>query len=462
MNDYDVNFTMEKGTAPDITNDVANEVENILLEQDEVELVSTNVRGQHESASISFVIKDSVENVDDFVEDLRVQFSEIKDAEEITVSGVGGLIGGAESQYTLVVNGSNFEDIQEASQEIVSKLKEVDGMADVGSSLEGKEPEIEMDLDEEKMAEKGLMPAMVGQSLRNLINGDVVTSMTVDGEKTDVKLQLNMEDISSLDQLGKQEINNVMGMPVALSEIGELKRVSNRNAITHLNADEYIMVYGQITDSNTGEVSAKADEAIAKLNLPNTVNYYKEGASAAMEEGFTNLAIAIAVSVLLVYMVMVIAFGEGKAPFVILFAIPFSVIGALLGLYIVDEPIGMPAMIGLLMLNGIVVTNAIVLVDKVKQNERIGMAKYEALIEAGAVRIRPILMTAIATVGALLPMAVSSHAGIVSSSLAVVVIGGLTTSTMLTLFIVPILYSLFNREKKVEKADGVQTVGESL
>ena len=116
-------------------------------------------------------------------------------------------------------------------------------------------------------------------------------------------------------------------------------------------------------------------------------------------------------------MVMVIAFGEGKAPFVILFAIPFSVIGALLGLYIVKEPIGMPAMIGLLMLNGIVVTNAIVLVDKVKQNERIGMAKYEALIEAGVVRIRPILMTAIATVGALLPMAMSSHAGIVSSSL---------------------------------------------
>ena len=138
MNDYDVNVTMEKGTAPDITNDVANEVENILLEQDEVELVSTNVRGQHESASISFVIKDSVGNVDDFVEDLRVQFSEIKEAKEITVSGVGGLIGGAESQYTLVVNGSNFEDIQEASEEIVSKLKEVDGMADIGSSLEGR------------------------------------------------------------------------------------------------------------------------------------------------------------------------------------------------------------------------------------------------------------------------------------------------------------------------------------
>ena len=144
------------------------------------------------------------------------------------------------------------------------------------------------------------------------------------------------------------------------------------------------MVYGQITDSNTGEVTAKADEVIAKLNLPERVNYYKEGASAAMEDGFKNLSHSDCCQrIYLVYMVMVIAFGEGKAPFVILFAIPFSVIGALIGLYIVDEPIGMPAMIGLLMLNGIVVTNAIVLIDKVKQNERIGMAKYEALIEAG-------------------------------------------------------------------------------
>ncbi|WML50138.1 efflux RND transporter permease subunit [Neobacillus sp. PS3-34] len=182
--------------------------------------------------------------------------------------------------------------------------------------------------------------------------------------------------------------------------------------------------------------------------MPKSVNHYKEGASAAMDEGFKNMAIAISVSILLVYLVMVIAFGEGKAPFVILFSIPFSVIGALIGLYIVNEPIGMPAMIGLLMLNGIVVTNAIVLIDKVKQNEKEGMGTHDSLIEAGVIRIRPILMTAIATVGALIPMALSAHAGIVSSSLAVVVIGGLTTSTLLTLFIVPVMYSLFHPKKK--------------
>ncbi len=111
-----------------------------------------------------------------------------------------------------------------------------------------------------------------------------------------------------------------MGMPVALNEVGELQRVNNRTLITHLNTNEYVMVFAQITDANTGDVTAKADEVIAQLDLPDTVSYYKEGASAAMADGFKNLTIAIAVSILLVYMVMVIAFGEGKAPFVILFA----------------------------------------------------------------------------------------------------------------------------------------------
>ncbi len=455
VNDYDISIKMEKGTSPEITNETALKVEDILLHREEIERVSTSVSGEFETASVSFAVKDSLENTDRFIEDLRGEFAGIKEAEEISVTGVGGIVGGSDSQYMLVVNGSDFADIKKASEEIVSELKNVAGLTDISTSLEGDEPEIELVFNEEQLAEKGLMPSMVGQGLRNLMNGDVVTTMTVDDEQTDVKLQLKIDDISSLEELGNQKVNNILGMPVALNEVGKLQRVNNRTLINHLNTNEYVMVFAQMTDANTGNVTAKADEVIAQLDLPDTVSYYKEGASAAMADGFKNLTIAIAVSIVLVYMVMVIAFGEGKAPFVILFAIPFSVIGALLGLFIVGEPIGMPAMIGLLMLNGIVVTNAIVLVDKVKQNEKAGMGVQESLIEAGVVRIRPILMTAIATIGALMPMAVSSHSGIVSASLAVVVIGGLTTSTLLTLYIVPVLYSLFNlksQEKTVPSA----------
>ncbi|WP_059172130.1 efflux RND transporter permease subunit [Bacillus sp. FJAT-27445] len=450
VSNYDVRLTMEKGTSPENTSGAASVVEDILLEKEEVKLVSTSVNGQFGSASISFEIKDSVKDADGFIKDLRGQFGKLNVAKEISVTGVGDFAGGAQSQYVLVVSGSDFEDIKSSSKDIVKELKGIKGMADVQSSLEGDEPEIQIELNDQKLAENGLMPAMVGKSLRELINGDVVTTMSMEESPTDVRIGLKMDSISSLDELGEQQITNVLGMPVKLKEIGELKRATNRTVITHLNQNEYVMVFAQITDSKTGDIAAKADKAIASLNLPDSVNYYKEGASAAMEEGFKNMAIAITVSILLVYLVMVIAFGEGKAPFVILFSIPFSLIGALLGLYLVNEPIGMPALIGLLMLNGIVVTNAIVLVDKVKQFEKTGLAAREALLEAGVIRIRPILMTAIATVGALIPMAVSSHAGIVSSSMAVVVIGGLATSTLLTLFIVPVMYSLFNPKKKVQ------------
>ncbi|WP_374722004.1 efflux RND transporter permease subunit [Peribacillus tepidiphilus] len=446
--DYDVSLTMEKGTAPKLTSQLAEKIENNLLDRKEIQSISTSVNGEYETALISFKVKETTDNVEGLIEEIREDFKQFKEAKEITVTGVGAMGGAGSSQYILVVEGSSLEDIKNASTKISSSLKEIKGMADIRTSMEGDEPEIALEMDEEKLKEHSLMPAMVGKSLRDAISGETITTITLDDEKKDVTLSVKLDELKSLDDLDELQIKNMLGEPVKLKEIGELKRVKNQMAITHLNGHEYAMVFGQITDSKTGEVTKKADEAIAKLDLPKGVTYYKEGASAAMEEGFTNMALALAVSIFLVYITMVIAFGEGKAPFVILFAIPFSVIGALLGLFAVNEPIGMPAMIGLLMLNGIVVTNAIVLIDRVKQNEKKGLEGKEAIIEAGVVRLRPILMTAIATVGALIPMAISSHAGIVSSSLAVVVIGGLATSTLLTLIIVPVLYSLFHPKKK--------------
>ncbi|MFJ7732144.1 efflux RND transporter permease subunit [Lysinibacillus sp. NPDC097231] len=445
VNDFKIEMTMAKGTALEKTADVASKVENILLNQKEINLIYTNIDTQSESATISFVVNDSVENLNEYVNDLRLQLTTITEPEEITVSGIGGIIGGAESRYTLVVKGTNFENIKRASEQITAALKKVKGMENVTTSLEGEVPEITFDLDDKKLAAQGIMPAMVAQSLRTLIKGDIVTTMRVEDETREVNLGMKMDEVTSLKDLGQLQISNVMGMPVFLHEIGELKRVNNLTSITHLNGNEYIMVYGTITDEKVGDVTAQADKIINNLQLPENISYYKEGVSASMDDGFRDLSIAIGISIFIVYLVMVFTFKEGKTPLVILFAIPFSIIGALIGLYIVKEPIGMPAMIGLLMLNGIVVTNAIVLVDKVKQFERCGMTKQKALIEAGVIRIRPILMTAIATMGALIPMAISNETGMISKSLSVVVIGGLSTSTFLTLFIVPILYSLLKK-----------------
>jgi len=154
-----------------------------------------------------------------------------------------------------------------------------------------------------------------------------------------------------------------------------------------------------------------------------------------------------------VYLVMVIAFGEAKAPFTILFALPLAIIGGLVGLFITGKVLDMPAMIGALMLVGIAVTNAIVLVDRVQQQRKKGLSIREALLEAGATRLRPILMTAIATICALLPMSLGmSEGALLSQSLAIVVIGGLTTSTFLTLIVVPVVYELiYHKQRKNEK-----------
>ncbi|MGE7129641.1 efflux RND transporter permease subunit [Lysinibacillus xylanilyticus] len=449
MNDFKIEMTMAKGTASMKTADVVSRIENILLERKDINLINTNIDGQSGSATIAFVVNDSISNMNEYVNDVRLRLTKITEPEEMTISGIGGIIGGAESRYTLVVNGASFEDLKKASEQITATLKEVQGMEDVTTSLEGEVPEIVFQLDDKKLAEKGITPGIVAQSLRTLINGDVVTTMRVEAETREVNLGLKMDEVTSLQDLGQLQISNAMGIPVVLHELGELKRINNITSLTHLNGHEYIMVYGTITDEKVGDVTAQADKAINNLHLPENISYYKEGVSASMDDGFKDLSIAIGISVFLVYLVMVFTFKEGKAPFVILFAIPFSIIGALIGLYIMKEPIGMPAMIGLLMLNGIVVTNAIVLVDKVKQFERCGMTKQQALIKAGVVRIRPILMTAIATMGALIPIAISNETGMISKSLSVVVIGGLSTSTFLTLFIVPILYSLFKNHKEV-------------
>jgi multidrug efflux pump subunit AcrB len=449
MHEYQVTINMDQGTSAGKTNAIAGKVEEALLNDDKIKQVTTEV-GEG-NAIVSFVINKDVENVDKVTKDLRNEFKTIDGAKEITLTSTGDMTGGGQSSLQVIVNGPNIDDIKEGSGLMVNALKDVKGLEDVRTTLEGDKPEIKIDMDNAKLTEHGLMPAMVAQSMRNFITGETISKVVIDKETSDLQLTIKLDDINSIETLGEQTITNMMGQQVALNEIGTLKKVKNRMAINHLNGKEYVFVSGMITDSNTGAVSAKADEVLNKVDLPKGVSWYKEGASAAMEEGFKNMAIAIAVSILLVYMVMVVAFGEGKAPFVILFAIPFSAIGALIGLWVVKEPIGMPAMIGMLMLNGIVVTNAIVLLDRVKQNEKRGMEKHAALLDAGVIRVRPILMTAIATVGALIPMAISSHAGLVSRSLAVVVIGGLSTSTILTLIIVPVLYSLFNPVKKAKR-----------
>lgn len=441
---YNVIVKMPIGTALVKTNEAAKQIEAILKSRSEVDRVGTYVTS--ETANLSFTVQEGVKDTEPMAKDLREQFKQVAGPREVTLAGVGGINVG--NRMEIIVNGPNAEKIKEAGTQMVAALENVDGLADVRSSAEGEKPEIAVDFDDAKLASHGLTPATVAITLHNIVEGSTIGKAQIEGNTTDMILSTQMGDTPSLDTLQEQTIPTPLGTLVPLKELGTVKQVVNPTTISHYNQAEYLSVFGTITDTNSGKVTAEAEKALRALKLPDGVTWQSEGASKEMNEGFINMGIALGISVFLVYMVMLLAFGEWKLPIVILVAIPFSVIGAVAGLFLVGEPVGMPAMIGLLMLNGIVVTNAIVLLERVRSNMKSGLSKHDALLEAGVTRVRPILMTAIATIGALLPLALSTEAGLVSRALAVVVIGGLTTSTFLTLLIVPVLYSLVTREKR--------------
>lgn len=443
---FNIDVDMPVGTSSSKTDKQMEEIEKILESYEDVHLVVTGV--SEEYGRITFMVNDETD-IEQLETDLREKFSQFNEPESIVLVGLGGMR--LNPSFSIVINGPNMDVISEAADEIVDALTKVDGLADVRTSLEGEKPEINIDFNEDSLTEHGLTPIEVALSLRTMIEGNRITTIDYDDEPTDVYLQLHSDNLDKLNSLKEQEITNIFGQPVKLGELGEVKQTLGKTKVAYLDYQEYIEVYATITDDNQSKVTSNAFAAIHDLELPPGVSLTSEGAAKEMNEGFINMGIAIIISIILVYFVMLLAFGEALMPLVILSAIPFSIIGSIAGLFLLDEPIGMPAMIGLLMLNGIVVTNAIVLLDRVKRNELSGMNQQQALMEGGVTRLRPILMTAIATIAALLPLAISNEAGIISRSLAVVVIGGLTSSTVLTLIIVPVIYSLVNplRKKKV-------------
>jgi multidrug efflux pump subunit AcrB len=342
------------------------------------------------------------------------------------------------------VRGDNMADVKQVTDELTAKLKSVDGLTNVSNNLSAQKEIVTLQVDEAKAAKKGLVAQQVAMSVRALLQADKVMEIERGNEAQEVKLGLEKEGLASVEQLKKVEILSQTGDMIRLDEIATLKVEKGPVSIQKEDGQLYASVTGDVTVKDTGAVSREVMDIISKMKKPSGVAIKLGGDTEEMNKSFAQLGVAMIVAIFAVYLVMLIAFGEATAPFTILFSLPFAVIGGLVGLYVADQPISVSAMIGALMLIGIVVTNAIVLIDRVMQKRKEGWEITEALLEAAGTRLRPILMTALATVCALLPLGLGYGEGtLLSQGLAVVVIGGLLSSTLLTLFIVPIVYQLF-------------------
>lgn len=342
----------------------------------------------------------------------------------------------------------NLDRLNESVAMLEDVMKENDGIEDVSSDAEDPYVEYTFKVEQDELLQYGLTAGQLVMLLNPTTQEEVLTTIEKDGNEIKVIVQQEQEKHpDSIDDLLDTPVETAMGTTMPLSELVEVEEGTTLNTLARSKGEYYATVSGTILDDDISKATSEVDKAIEDLDLPKGVTVDVGGVAADMTETFTQLGVAMLAAIAIVYFILVVTFGEGVAPFSILFSLPFAVIGSFVGLFIAGETISVSVMMGLLMLIGIVVTNAIVLVDRIVRMERDGMGMREAILEAGVTRLRPILMTAIATIGALIPLAIGAEGGggLISKGLAISVIGGLTSSTLLTLIIVPIVYEILSK-----------------
>ncbi|MFC5450137.1 efflux RND transporter permease subunit [Paenibacillus aestuarii] len=354
---------------------------------------------------------------------------------------------GGDFSYSL--KGDDQLYLRQAAQQVKERMEQFPELSEIKDSLSDSKTEVEITVDQNKARLYGLSAAQILQTVGSWITEDKLGDMKFNNVTYETKVMLNPIYKDSVEKLGLFQIKTPTGQTIQINEVAKVKQIDAPNSISRENQEQILSVSAKIDSPDKGGVSKKVSAELAKLDLPSGVSREVKGVSDDIQKSFMEMFIAIIASVFIVYMVMVIAFGNARAPLAILFSLPLAAIGGLLGLLVTGESVNVTSLIGFLMLIGIVVTNAIVLVDRVQQLREHGHSIRDALIEAGITRLRPIIMTAGATIIALLPLGLGLSEGtIISKGLAVVVIGGLTTSTALTLVIVPIVYEMLFKERK--------------
>jgi multidrug efflux pump subunit AcrB len=354
---------------------------------------------------------------------------------------------GASNEVSYTIYSEDLDKLHQTVKKVEDTLKKHKDLKDVSSSAEEAYVEYTFRVDQANLLQYGLTTGQLVMMLNPMHAKDVLTTVEKDGNSLDVIVQQEQTARpESIDEMLAKQIPTALGTTMPLSELVEVKKGTTMNTLARSKGEYFATVSGEITAKDISKVTSKVGKEIDELDVPKGVTVGVAGVQADMAETFTQLGVAMAAAVAIVYFILVVTFREGVAPFAILFSLPFAVIGSFVGLLIAGETISVSVMMGLLMLIGIVVTNAIVLVDRIIHMERDGLTMREAVLEAGATRLRPILMTAIATVGAMAPLAFGEGGGgLISKGLAITVIGGLTSSTLLTLIIVPIVYEVLSK-----------------
>jgi len=452
--DISVSVELPKGAVLEDTARIATEVEEIVKQTKEVKTIFTSIggTGQMMGGSSGAVSQMQVKvgsrtererSTDEIMEDLRNRLKTVTGA-KVTVSGGAQQEMAGGSPIDIAIKGKDLAVLKDLSHQAVQVVSGISGTREVESSLEESRPEIQLLVDRQRAGQLGLTSSQVASSVRTAISGTTTSTYRVGGREYDIRVKVG-ENSPTLMELEGLTIAAPTGGRVPLREVAEIVRVNGPSSINREDQSRVVNITANVVGRDLGSVTTELKQAMDKVRLPGGYFIEYGGQNQEMMESFASLGLALLLSIILVYMVMASQFESLMHPFVIMFSIPTTFIGVVGGLAVTGRSLSVPAFIGVIMLMGIVVNNAIVLVDYINTLRRRGASREDAIVQAGPTRLRPILMTTLTTVLGLVPLALGIGEGAEAQApMATVVVGGLTMSTLFTLVFVPVVYTIMD------------------
>ncbi len=453
--EFNLDISLPVGAPLERTAEVLRAMEEVVLEQPRIERVSTTVgsektatstaeEGEH-TGRITVKLQEGSDAASEeaLIHGLRRR---LRDVPEVEIEVSHPALFSFKTPVEVEIRGYELRTLRRLSRQAEAVLSSVAGLVDVKSSLQAGHPELQVVYDRDRLARYGLDLREVAEQVRHKVQGRVATDFRKDERNLDILVRLREDDRVGLEELERLVVNPGGEVPIPLAAIASIRVNEGPSEIRRIDQQRAALISANIQDIDLGTASEYIDSTLRGLDFPAGFTYLISGQNREMETSMRSLTFALALAIFLVYIVMASQFESLVHPFVIMFTVPLALIGVAAALYIRGIPLSIVVFIGLIMLAGIVVNNAIVLVDYINTLRRGGLEKFEAIVQAASVRLRPILMTALTTVLALLPMALGLGEGTeIRTPMALTVIAGLTSSTVLTLIVIPTVYSLMDR-----------------
>jgi len=429
------------------------EAESIVADHEDVE--SYMLRYNNDEGTITAYLKDDRKmSTDEVVSQWENEMADLENCTITVEASTSMSMMGRSRGYEAILKGTQYDELQEVSNEIVSELIARDDVKNVHSSIENTAPVVAVKVDPVSASAEGLTAAQIGTMIKQMLDGEEVTTLKVDGQEISVKAEYPEDQYKTVPQLERIIVKKPSGGYVALSDVAEIYYKDSPSSIEKEDKSYQITISADYVDSSSSAaVKTKIDNEVISPNLTGTITRGTNSRDRMMQEEFSGLYNAIAVAVFLIFVVMAAQFESPKFSFMVMTTIPFSLVGSFGLLKLTGVSMSMTSILGFLILVGTVVNNGILYVDTVNQY-RMEMPLRKALIEAGATRMRPIMMTSLTTILSMLPMAMAfGSSGSTTQGLAVVNIGGLSVGVLVALFILPVYYALMNGRKELKVLD---------